>query len=109
MAPVEKGHHDPVTDFVWVSSKTGTEFATVSTDGRICWWDMRKPNEECADSLILTENITGGTDGKTERVVGGTCIEYMLDAGVLSIFIQFIIFLANEILSWYRTRLYSIS
>ncbi len=44
---------------------------------------MRKPNEECSDSLILTENISGGTDGKTERVVGGTCIEYMLDAGVL--------------------------
>ncbi len=41
-SPIEKSHRDPVYDLCWLQSKTGTEFASVSTDGQILWWDLRK-------------------------------------------------------------------
>ena len=63
---VEVGHYDPATwparvtgftwfhnsnahevyDVVWLQSKTGTECASVSSDGRLLFWDVRKLNEE---------------------------------------------------------------
>ena len=30
---------------VWLQSKTGTECASVSSDGRLLFWDVRKLNE----------------------------------------------------------------
>jgi dynein intermediate chain 2 len=39
---LEKSHHDPVYDVQWSTvGKSGSECFSVSTDGRILWWDMK--------------------------------------------------------------------
>jgi len=77
-APIELSHYDPVTDLVWLSAKTGSEFVTTSTDGKIIWWDLRKL-ESPVESFQLSEGPIG-PEGK-ERYVGGTCIEYNPEVG----------------------------
>ena len=72
---VEKSHHDPVSDIFWVSSKTGNQCVSVSTDGQMLWWDTRKL-EEPIDSLILD------TDSKGNGIrLGGSSLEYSTEAG----------------------------
>ena len=72
---MEKSHHDPVSDVFWVSSKTGHQCISVSTDGQMLWWDTRKL-EEPIDSLILATDSKGG--GMT---LGGSSLEYNTEAG----------------------------
>jgi len=72
---IEKSHHDPVSDVFWISSKTGHQCVSVSTDGQMLWWDTRKLDEPI-DSLVLT------TDSKGSGVtLGGSCLEYSTEAG----------------------------
>lgn len=72
---IEKSHHDPVSDVFWVSSKTGHQCASVSTDGQMLWWDTRKLNEPI-DSLTLA------ADAKASgAVLGGCSLEYNQEAG----------------------------
>lgn len=33
-------HHDPVYDVKWINSKTGREFVSTATDGRMLYWDI---------------------------------------------------------------------
>jgi len=72
---VEISHYDPVYDVVWLQSKTGTECASVSSDGRLLFWDVRKMNE-VVDECILTDG--GKEDPKT---LGGVSLEWMQEAG----------------------------
>ncbi|BHF69983.1 Dynein intermediate chain 2, axonemal [Sparganum proliferum] len=51
-SPVEKSHSDPVWKVIWIQSKTGTEFFSTSTDGKVLWWDVRKLTEP-TDVLYL--------------------------------------------------------
>ena len=67
-SPIERSHRDPVYDAAWLQSKTGSEFASVSTDGYVHWWDTRRLNEPI-ESLLLTER------GQS-TVLGATCLEY---------------------------------
>ena len=53
---------DPVYDFAWVQSKTGTETMTISSDGRILWWDVRRLAEP-TDELVLHDKLTDGRYG----------------------------------------------
>lgn len=69
---IEKSHHDPVYDVFWISSKTGNQCASVSTDGQMLWWDTRRLGEP-TDSLQL-ENRDG-------QVLGGSSLEYNTEAG----------------------------
>lgn len=39
---LETSHRDPVYDVFWVQSRTGNECVSVSTDGTLLWWDVRK-------------------------------------------------------------------
>eukprot|EP00759_Apiculatamorpha_spiralis_P009920 PhF_6_TR16993/c0_g1_i1/m.25707/K11143/DNAI2; dynein intermediate chain 2, axonemal len=39
--PIEESHKDPLWDLKWLASKTG-EILTVSTDGQLFIWDVRK-------------------------------------------------------------------
>ena len=99
LAPVEKSHYDPVTDLVWLTSKSNSEFVTTSTDGRVLWWDTRKPDgkDGPTDILMLTEGPS--PDGRQERFVGGTVIEYVPDAGPMKYLVgteQGSIFIANK-------------
>lgn len=56
---------------LWVSSKTGTEAFSCSTDGQVLWWDTRKMGE-CTECMILDptkkQDIT--------KAEGATCLEY---------------------------------
>ena len=59
----------------WVSSKTGHQCVSVSTDGQMLWWDTRKLDEP-VESLILETDSKGG--GVT---LGGSALEYNTEAG----------------------------
>eukprot|EP00746_Dinoflagellata_sp_MGD_P124571 gnl/MRDRNA2_/MRDRNA2_59169_c0_seq2.p1 gnl/MRDRNA2_/MRDRNA2_59169_c0~~gnl/MRDRNA2_/MRDRNA2_59169_c0_seq2.p1 ORF type:complete len:574 (-),score=114.24 gnl/MRDRNA2_/MRDRNA2_59169_c0_seq2:23-1744(-) len=74
-SPVAVSHYDPIYDVVWLQSKTGTECATVSTDGQLLFWDVRDLGEPI-DSCILT-------DGSKEdpKTLGGVSLEWMQEAG----------------------------
>lgn len=64
-----------MADVFWVSSKTGNQCVSVSTNGQMLWWDTRKL-EEPIDSLILATDSKGG--GMT---LGGSSLEYNTEAG----------------------------
>lgn len=49
---------DPVFDFAWLQSKTGSEALTVSTDGQVLWWDIRKLSE-VVESMPLRWEVWG--------------------------------------------------
>jgi dynein intermediate chain 2, axonemal len=67
-SPIERSHRDPVYNVVWMASKTGTECFSVSTDGQVSWWDIRKLGEP-TESLLL--DVKG--DGS---VYGGVTLDY---------------------------------
>ena len=69
---IDRSHHDPVYDVFWIQSKTNNQFASVSTDGRMLWWDTRKLSEP-TDEVTLQDG--------TARVLGGTSMDYNIEAG----------------------------
>jgi len=69
---IDRSHHDPVYDVFWIQSKTNNQFASVSTDGRMLWWDTRKLSEP-TDEVVLQDGAA--------RVLGGTSMEYNIEAG----------------------------
>ena len=69
---IEKSHHHPVSDIFWVSSKTGHQCVSVSTDGQMFWWDTCKL-EEPIDNLMLDTDSKGG--GVRVRL-GASSLEY---------------------------------
>lgn len=52
VSPIERSHRDPVHSVKFLSSKTGTECFSTSTDGQVLWWDIRKLSEP-TDQLLL--------------------------------------------------------
>ena len=66
-----RSHFDPVYDVFWIQSKTNNQFVSVSTDGRMLWWDTRKLTEP-TDELILSDGA---------RTLGGSALEYNIEAG----------------------------
>ena len=59
-------------DVFWIQSKTNNQFVSVSTDGRMLWWDTRKLTEP-TDELQLTD--------QAGRLLGGSSAEYNIEAG----------------------------
>ncbi|CAF1149392.1 unnamed protein product [Adineta steineri] len=49
---IEFSHRESVRNALWLQSKTGTEFFSASSDGKIYWWDTKKMNEP-VDQLVL--------------------------------------------------------
>merc|ERR1719456_1753535 len=72
---VEVSHYDPIYDVVWLQSKTQSECASVSSDGRLLFWDTRNLSE-VMDSCLLTD---GAKDDP--KVLGGCSLEWMQEAG----------------------------
>lgn len=72
---VEVSHYDPVYDVAWLGGKTGTECCSVSSDGRLLFWDIRKLTE-FQDECVLTD---GNKD--EPKTVGGVSLEWMMEAG----------------------------
>lgn len=78
---LEMSHSDPVYDVQWVQTRTGNECASVSTDGRLLWWDLRKLRNGPIDSMWLRQDPnSSGTSG--ELMYTATSLEYRADAGV---------------------------
>jgi len=73
-SPIEKSHRDPVYDTAWMQSKTGSECASVSTDGQMFWWDTRKLGEPM-------ETLQLDTKGDASAVLGGVVMAYDPAAG----------------------------
>jgi dynein intermediate chain 2 len=72
---LDKAHHDPVYDIRWIQARGGNECVSVSTDGRLLWWDMRKPKQNgYTDELVLEEKGTryGGMSLGYKAEAGGT-------------------------------------
>jgi WD40 repeat protein len=44
---VATSHSETIYDIQWIQSKTATEIVSVSTDGIIKWWDVRKLSGTC--------------------------------------------------------------
>lgn len=76
---IEKSHHEPVYDIYWLHGKSGNEFVSASTDGRMMWWDFRK-DKEPIDSCKITDGVVNPDTGE-ESILGGTCLEYNPEAG----------------------------
>mmetsp|Transcript_119494 Transcript_119494/g.343260 ORF Transcript_119494/g.343260 Transcript_119494/m.343260 type:complete len:563 (-) Transcript_119494:118-1806(-) len=72
---VEVSHYDPVYDVSWLGGKTGTECVSVSSDGRLLFWDTRKFNE-FTDECVLND---GNRD--EPKTLGGVSLEWMMEAG----------------------------
>uniref|UniRef100_A0A7S3R946 Uncharacterized protein n=1 Tax=Dunaliella tertiolecta TaxID=3047 RepID=A0A7S3R946_DUNTE len=71
--PVDLSHRDPIYDIAWLQSKTGTEAMSVSTDGSVMWWDIRRLSEP-VESMPLREK-------GSETTLGGVVLEYDPAAG----------------------------
>jgi dynein intermediate chain 2 len=110
-APVEVSgaefsHYDPVYDVAWIQSRTGSECVSISTDGQLLWWDIRKIDKGPMDRMLLQNILAPGAlasgnvsaaaavqaaqaaqaaanplTGPAEVVYGATRLEYNSDAG----------------------------
>jgi dynein intermediate chain 2 len=77
VSPIEKSHRDPVYDVAWLQSKSGTEVASVSTDGQLFTWDTRKTHEPFESLILDVKNdgmVWGGTTLAYEQAAGPTKI-----------------------------------
>ncbi|GBG59136.1 hypothetical protein CBR_g32153 [Chara braunii] len=85
-SPIEKSHSDPVYDVTWLMSKTGTECASISTDGSVMWWDTRRLGEPL-ESLVLMERnssiVLGGVSMEYEAVAGPTKFMVGTEQGII--------------------------
>ena len=53
----------------------GNQCASVSTDGRMMWWDTRRLGEPTDTLPLATDSKAGG------MLLGGSCMEYNQEAG----------------------------
>mmetsp|Transcript_24958 Transcript_24958/g.38607 ORF Transcript_24958/g.38607 Transcript_24958/m.38607 type:complete len:580 (+) Transcript_24958:245-1984(+) len=72
---IEKSHHDPVYEVFWISSKTGHQCASLSTDGQMMWWDTRNLGEP-TDVINLIPDVK-----EKDVTLGGCSLEYNTEAG----------------------------
>ena len=78
---IEESHNDPIYKVQWLQSKTGQEFASISSDGTVKWWDMKNMSKPMETMVIM--NKLDGTK------MGGTAMDYDPSLGVCySIFIS---------------------
>lgn len=79
---LEHSHHDPVYDVFWISSKTGNQCCSVSTDGWLLWWDIRHLAQPTHRLLLQSDNKDGSTGGGLSAgAFGGSAMEYNAEAG----------------------------
>lgn len=64
---IPESHHDPVYECFWISSKTGTQFVSTSTDGRLLYWDTKNLEKPVEEVVLLAGD---------DNVLGGCCMEY---------------------------------
>jgi len=69
---IEFSHRDPVFDLKYVSSRSGTEVVSVSTDGQLLWWDTRKLEKPIDEFTVMTDE---------NEIIGVSSLEYKSDGG----------------------------
>ncbi|GAB5354002.1 hypothetical protein AAMO2058_000082400 [Amorphochlora amoebiformis] len=69
---IEFSHRDPVFDLRYVSSRSGTECVSVSTDGQLLWWDTRKLERPIDEFTIRTDS---------KEIMGISALEYKAEGG----------------------------
>jgi dynein intermediate chain 2 len=69
---IPSSHHDPVYETFWISSKTGTNFVSTSTDGKMLYWDTKNLNEPIEEVVLMAGD---------DVVLGGSALEYNPEAG----------------------------
>ena len=86
--PLSAAHQEPVFKTMWISSKTGSEFFTASSDGtvtiiiliflhpesvQVLWWDTRNFTEP-VDKLVLDPYLED--ENNVSRAQGASILEY---------------------------------
>ncbi|KAF8795306.1 Dynein intermediate chain 3 like protein [Argiope bruennichi] len=72
LSPITECHKEGVSDIKWISSKTGFEFFSGSTDGRLFCWDSRVMTKPI-QSMSFDQDIHSSS---MSNVYSITCIEY---------------------------------
>lgn len=62
-------------DFAWLQSKTGTEAMSVSSDGRVLWWDSRRLGEAREELPLAERGVPSGA------LSGAVSLDYSPTAG----------------------------
>lgn len=68
---IEKSHRDPAYRTIWVQSKTGSEFFSAGTDGKVLWWDYRKLQDPLETLILDVEK-----KGDLKNALGAMVLEY---------------------------------
>ena len=68
---IENSHRDPAYKTLWLQSKSGTEFFSASTDGKVLWWDTKKLSEPVETLILDIEK-----KGRIENALGAMSLEY---------------------------------
>ncbi|GIY25895.1 dynein intermediate chain 3, ciliary [Caerostris darwini] len=71
ISPITQCHKEGVSDIKWISSKTGFEFFSGSTDGKLFCWDSRNM---CKPVLSMSFDQDDTSDSSNMYSI--TCIEY---------------------------------
>ncbi|EEB18967.1 dynein intermediate chain 3, ciliary, putative [Pediculus humanus corporis] len=69
----ESSHRDPAHSVLWISTKSGMEFFSTSSDGTVKWWDCRKLDNP-VDFIIL--DTSKGEKPSFTRAMAASCLEY---------------------------------
>lgn len=70
---IEDSHKDPVYDLRWLMSKSG-EVLTVSTDGRVLIWDVKKMDKPMENETVILQPKSN--DGGPKGILGGVSLDY---------------------------------
>ena len=68
---IEHSHNDPVCELTWLQSKSGTECASVSTDGNLFYWDTRKLDKPTEVLRLHCPTPNTGAPKHTSTLAGG--------------------------------------
>ena len=69
----ETSHSRPVSDFVWLQSKTHSECVSSAADGQVLWWDIRNLSAPTDTCKLAVE--------PGSRPFGASSLEWMQEAG----------------------------
>lgn len=82
---LENSHHDPVYGVSWVQTgKQGNEAVSLASDGQIIWWDRFNTEGKPKETYTITDKIPDSNGEMKEKVLGGTALEYLAEAGPLN-------------------------
>lgn len=78
---LEVSHSDPIYSLAWIQSRTGNECCSISTDGLMLWWDIRKLKAGPIDKFVLRMDDNDKIKMEQPLIYGALSLEYKSDAG----------------------------